>query len=55
MASPVKAGVPILGVIFLALAVFKFFTDGGWIVWLILGALFGGFGIFSANRSQGIK
>ena len=55
MANPVKAGVPIIGVIFLSLAAFKFFTGGGWIVWLILGALFGGFGIFSANRSQGTK
>ena len=55
MANPVKAGVPIIGVIFLALAFFRFVNGHSWVVWLILGALFGGFSIFSANRSQGTK
>ncbi len=52
--SPVKAGVPIIGVIFLALAVFKFINGDAWVVWAILGFLFGGFGIFS-SRSGGNK
>lgn len=52
--NPVKAGVPIIGVIFLALAVFKFINGDAWVVWAILGFLFGGFGVF-ASRSGGNK
>ncbi|ESZ87476.1 MAG: hypothetical protein Q27BB25_08840 [Blastomonas sp. CACIA14H2] len=53
MTTPVKAGVPLLGIIFLALAIFKFVQGDGWVVWAILAFLFGGFGIFSRNRSGG--
>lgn len=53
MPTPVKAGVPVLGIIFLALAFFKFVNGDSWIVWAILGFLFGGFGVFSLNRSSG--
>ncbi|MFM9828512.1 MAG: hypothetical protein ACKVOB_07165 [Sphingomonas sp.] len=49
-----KAGIPIVGVIFLALAVFKLVKGDAWIVWAILGFLFGGLGLF-ANRSAGDK
>ncbi len=52
MANATKAGVPILGIIFLALAVMKFINGDSWVVWAILGFLFGGFGIF-AGRSKG--
>ena len=38
-----QAGSGIVGLIFLALAAFNFLRGEGWIVWLILGALFGGF------------
>lgn len=38
-----QTGSGIVGLIFLALAAFNFFRGEGWIVWLILGALFGGF------------
>jgi hypothetical protein len=49
----VKPGFPIVGVIFLALAAFKFFQGEGWVVWAILGFIFGGFGVFSRGRSGG--
>ena len=55
MPKSVKAGLPVIGVIFLLLAVFKFASGDSWIVWAILGFLFGGFGIFSANRSGANK
>ncbi|MDF7773883.1 hypothetical protein P1X14_01380 [Sphingomonas sp. AOB5] len=51
--KPVKLGVPVVGVIFLALACLKFFQGDAWVVWAILGFLFGGFGIFNLNRSEG--
>lgn len=54
MSNSAKAGVPIIGVIFLALAVMKLINGDSWVVWAILGFLFGGFGIF-ANRSGGDK
>lgn len=33
----------IIGVIFLALGLFKFLQGEAWVVWIILGFLFGGF------------
>ena len=51
MSRAVKTGVPVIGVIFLALALFKFVQGEPWVVWFVLGFLFGGFGIF--NRSKG--
>jgi hypothetical protein len=54
MNQPVKTGVPIIGIIFLALAVFKFINRDDWVVWAILGFLFGGFGLFTRNRSGDI-
>ena len=47
----VKAkGFPLVGAIFLLLGVFKFINGKDWIVWVILGVLFGGLGIFSWNK-----
>ena len=54
MPKSARAGFPLLGVIFLALAVLKFVSGDGWVVWAILAFLFGGFSIF-ANRSGGDK
>lgn len=54
MPKSAKTGVPIIGVIFLALAVMKLINGDDWVVWAILGFLFGGFGVF-ANRSGGDK
>ena len=45
-----KAGFPIVGVIFLALAVFKFLQGDDWVVWAILGVLFGGLAVFRAKK-----
>jgi hypothetical protein len=53
MPNVVKTGVPVVGVIFLLLACLKFVQGDSWVVWAILGFLFGGFGIFSLNRSKG--
>ena len=55
MPMPLKAGVPIVGIIFLLLAVFKMVDGGPWVVWAILGFLFGGFGIVNANRAGGSR
>jgi hypothetical protein len=53
MPDTVKKGVPVIGVIFLALACFKFVQGEPWVVWFVLGFVFGGFGIFNLNRSKG--
>ena len=52
MPPAVKKGVPVVGIIFLLLALFKLVTGEPWVVWAILAFLFGGFGIF-AQRSRG--
>ena len=51
MAAATRTGLPIIGIIFLALAVFKFVNGGPWVVWAILGVLFGGLGVFRLGRS----
>ena len=53
MPNAAKTGFPILGAIFLALAVLKLVQGENWVVWAILGVLFGGLGIFSRTRSGG--
>ena len=53
MKPAAKASLPIFGVIFLLLAVFKFFSSDPWVVWAILGFLFGGFGIFARRGGEG--
>ena len=53
MNDPIKKGLPVVGIIFLALAVFKFLSGDDWVVWAILGFLFGGFGIFNRSKSGG--
>lgn len=52
METAKKAGFPIIGAIFLALAVLKFLQGDGWVVWLILGVLFGGLGVFSGAQQK---
>ena len=46
MDGAVKKGLPVVGIIFLVLAVVKFLQGDDWIVWVLLGFLFGGFSIF---------
>jgi hypothetical protein len=53
MASAARTGFPVVGVIFLTLAGLKLVQDEDWVVWAILGVLFGGTGIFSRTRSGG--
>lgn len=39
-----NVGVGGVGLIFFALAIWEFFSGDGWIVWVLLGCLFGGVG-----------
>ena len=47
-----KNGFPLIGVIFLALGVFKLLQGDDWIVWIIIGVLFGGLGAFSRRKDK---
>lgn len=47
-----QKGLPIVGAIFLALGVFKFVEGEGWVVWIILGILFGGLGLFGRRKGS---
>jgi hypothetical protein len=44
MARKAELGGGIVGLIFLALAVWEWISGDSWVVWAILGFLFGGFG-----------
>ncbi|WP_165961075.1 hypothetical protein [Qipengyuania sediminis] len=49
-----KAAFPVVGVMFLALAVFNFVRGEHFVVWAILCVLFGGLGAFGwRKRSEG--
>ena len=50
MASKIKTGGSIIGALFLALGVFKLLKGDDWVVWIILGVLFGGLGFFSKAK-----
>lgn len=50
MPNTIKGGVPLIGIVFLSLAVCKLYKGNPWIVWAILGFLVGGFGIFNLKR-----
>ena len=45
--------IQLLGGVFLGLAVYRFFTGEGWIVWVLLGFLFGGFDLIARWRKKG--
>jgi hypothetical protein len=45
-------GFPLIGVIFLALGVFKLLQGDDWVVWIILGILFGGLGAVSRRKDE---
>ena len=55
MAGKAKLGGSIVGVIFLALGLFKFLQGEAWVVWIILGVLFGGLGAFSSKLTGSEK
>jgi hypothetical protein len=50
MATLRRKGFPLIWAIFLALAVFKLLQGDGWVVWIILGVLFGGLGAVSRRK-----
>ncbi len=45
-----RKGFPLIGAIFLALGVFKFVEGDSWVLWIILGILFGGLGLFGRRK-----
>lgn len=45
-----RKGFPAVGVLFLVLALVMFLKGDDWVVWLILGIVFGGLGIFSRGK-----
>jgi hypothetical protein len=45
-------GFPLIGVIFLALGVLKFLQGDSWVVWIIIGILFGGLGAVSRSKDK---
>ena len=47
-----KKGFPLIGVMFLALGVFKLIQGDDWVVWIILGILFGGLGAVSRRNDK---
>ncbi|WP_164474696.1 hypothetical protein [Aurantiacibacter marinus] len=53
MAVTPKNGMQGVGVIFIILAAVQMLKGDSWIVWLILGFLFGGFGYFSSKKPGG--
>jgi hypothetical protein len=53
MADIKRAGLPVVGLIFLALGVFKFLQGDSWIVWMLLAFLLGGFSVFGQKRGGG--
>ena len=50
MTEPVKKALPLIGIVFLLLALFKFLQGGNWVVWLILGILFGGLRFIASKK-----
>lgn len=50
MPEPVKKSLPVIGLIFLLLAVFKFLQGDNWVVWLILAILFGAFRLLPSSK-----
>lgn len=47
-----KKSFPLIGVIFLALGIFKLIQGDGWVVWIILGILFGGLSVVSWRKGR---
>lgn len=45
-------GFPLIGVIFLALGVFNLLQGDNWVVWIVIGVLFGGLGALSRHKTR---
>lgn len=52
MPEPVKKSLPLIGIIFLLLAIFKFLQGDNWIVWLILAIVFGALRAFPSSEHR---
>ena len=52
MEGAAKKGAPVLGLVFLVLALVKFLQGDDWVVWMILGIVFGGLGVFSRGKND---
>ncbi len=52
MASKLKLGGGFIGLLFLAVGVIKLVQGDDWVVWFILGFLFGGFGVFGSKAKE---
>ena len=46
-----KKGFPAIGLAFLALGLFNFVRGENWVVWIILGLLFGGLGSIGRGKT----
>lgn len=52
MGQLLQKGFPLIGAVFLALGVFNLVQGESWVVWIILGILFGGLGVFSRRKGK---
>jgi len=52
MEGAAKKGFPVIGFVFLVLALVKFVQGDDWVVWFILGIVFGGLGIFGRGKQS---
>ena len=52
MTEPVKKGVPVVGAAFLMLGLVKMVQGDDWVVWFVLGIVFGGLGIFGLRTGR---
>lgn len=51
MPEPVRKSLPVIGIIFLLLAILKFVQGDGWVVWFILAILFGAMRLIPSSQS----
>ena len=51
MTKPQTNIIRLLGGVFLGIALYRFLSGDSWIVWMILGLLFGGFSLFRRTES----
>ena len=50
MAEKAKIGGSVIGLLFLALGIIKMLQGDDWVVWMLLGVLFGGLSAFGGKR-----
>ena len=52
MSGQGKTGIRVVGIVFLALGVIKFLRGDDWVVWIILGILFGGLSALGGKKGS---